>query len=154
MNADATRPHFAEISTAFPTVPESVAASRRFVAASLRRFGFAAGTIDDAVLGTSELVANAFAADRPPIRIRVRSVADGRALVEVTHGVDPPPTDDVEAGPDDLHLTPAARSVVESVASRWGSRPSGTGIMAWFEIADPATAAAVGTEPRPVTSPA
>ena len=40
MNGDSARPRFAEISTAFPTVPESVAAARRFVAASLRRFDF------------------------------------------------------------------------------------------------------------------
>jgi anti-sigma regulatory factor (Ser/Thr protein kinase) len=150
MDVDATRPHFAEVSTAFPTVPESVAASRRFVAVSLRRFGFADDTIDNAILATSELVANAFTEGRPPIRIRVRSLADGQAMVEVTHGVDGPPTaeDEGEAGTDPLHLTAAARRVVESMASRWGARPSGPGVMAWFEIDDPAQtgAAGVGTD--------
>jgi anti-sigma regulatory factor (Ser/Thr protein kinase) len=134
---DAARPRFAEISTAFPTVPESVAAARRFVAASLRRFDFSEGAVEQAVLATSELVANAFGEGRPPIRIRVRSIADGRAAIEVHHGVDDDPTDPdtVAAG---LQLTAAGRTVVDSMATRWGSRPTGSGVVAWFEIDDPA----------------
>jgi hypothetical protein len=137
MDGDSARPRFAEISTAFPTVPESVAAARRFVAASLRRFGVSDDTIERAVLVTSELVANAFATGRPPIRIRVRSVAPGRAMVEVTHGVEDAPADERAAEAVRLQLTPAARSVVDSTAPRWGIRPSGEGVMAWFEIDDP-----------------
>ena len=153
MTVDATRPRFAEISTAFPTVPESVAAARRFVAASLRRFDFSEAAVDDAVLATSELVAHAFTTGLPPIRIRVRSVAVGRGLVEVTHGVDGDPMDEDDTPSDDLHLTPAARCVVESVSSRWGSRPSGSGTMSWFEVTDPAATDATGTGPRSVASP-
>ena len=78
------------------------------------------------VLATSELVANAFAAGRPPIRIRVRSLADGQG--------------DRRGDPrrrrrarrrrrrrtaDGLHLTPAGRTVVESMAARWGIPPVG-----------------------------
>jgi hypothetical protein len=146
MNVDRARPRFAEISTAFPTVPESVAAARRFVAATLRRFEFSEPAREQAVLVTSELVASAFATGRPPIRLRVRSLADGRALVEVTHGTD----DEADAGADsaaegtdpagdggaNLRLTPAGRAVVESFATRWGSRPAGAGVLAWFEISD------------------
>jgi hypothetical protein len=132
---DPSRPRFAEISTAFPTVPESVAAARRFVAVSLRRFGFSDQSIEHATLATSELVANAFAADRPPIRIRVRSTAAGRATVEVTHGVDADVLDDRDAD-DEIHLTDAGRTVVESMVTRWGSRPVGAGVMAWFDITD------------------
>ena len=88
MDGDAARPMFAEISTAFPTVPESVAASRRFVAASLRRFDFSDAAVESAIHATSEVVAHAFAVGRPPIRIRVRSVADARAAVEITYGTD------------------------------------------------------------------
>jgi anti-sigma regulatory factor (Ser/Thr protein kinase) len=140
---DAARPRFAEISTAFPTVPESVAAARRFVAASLRRFDFSDVAIEQATLATSELVANAFGEGRPPIRIRVRSIADGRASVEVNHGVDADPTDPDAVGAD-LQLTAAGRTVVDSMATRWGSRPTGSGVLAWFEIEDPArTGAAV-----------
>lgn len=136
MDGDAARPRFAEISTAFPTVPESAAAARRFVTASLRRFDFSPDALEQAALVTSELVATAFAAGRPPIRIRVRSVADGRAIVEVTHGVDDAPLDDSEEPAECLHLTPAGQAVVESMATRWGTRPSGTGVLAWFEIDD------------------
>jgi anti-sigma regulatory factor (Ser/Thr protein kinase) len=143
MNDDA-RPRFAEISTAFPTVPESAAAARRFVAASLRRFDFSERAVEQAALATSELVAHAFVAGRPPIRIRVRSVADGRAAVEVTHGVDGDPTDP-DAPSAEIQLTAAARAVVESMATRWGSRPVGTGVMAWFEIDDPIRAGTAAT---------
>jgi anti-sigma regulatory factor (Ser/Thr protein kinase) len=151
---DAARPRFAEISTAFPTVPESVAAARRFVAVSLRRFGFADDTIDRAILVTSELVANAFATGRPPIRIRVRSVTDTRAMVEVTHGADDALTDEDELGRDGLQLGAAARRVVDSMATRWGARPFGSGVMAWFEIDDPAPAGSAGAGPHVSTSPA
>lgn len=140
MDGDAARPRFAEISSAFPTVPESVAAARRFVAASLRRFDFSPDALEHATLVTSELVANAFAADRPPIRIRVRSVADRRAIVEVTHGSDDDPSDAVDENLARLDLSPAGRAVVESLATRWGIRPSGTGVTAWFEIDDRAPA--------------
>jgi len=135
MDGDAARPRFAEISTAFPTVPESVAAARRFVSVSLRRFDFSDAAIEDARLATSELVAHAFTTGKPPIRIRVRSLDDGKAIVEVSHGVDAEPTEDGADG-DVLHLTSAGRTVVESTASRWGSRPSGSGVVAWFEIDD------------------
>jgi len=135
-DGDSARPRFAEISTAFPTVPESVAAARRFVAASLRRFDFSADTLERAVLVTSELVANAFAAGRPPIRIRVRSVGEGRAMIEVTHGVDDEPTDEQSVEDERLRLTPAGRALVESMAERWGIRPTGSGVMAWFEVDD------------------
>jgi anti-sigma regulatory factor (Ser/Thr protein kinase) len=136
MDDDAARPHFAEISTAFPTVPESVAAARRFVTVSLRRFDFSADALQQAALVTSELVASAFSAGGPPIRIRVRAVAESRAMVEVTHGVDDAPPDDSEEPGERLHLTPAGQAVVESMATRWGTRPSGTGVLAWFEIDD------------------
>jgi hypothetical protein len=137
MDGDQARPVFAEISTAFPTVPESVAAARRFVAASLRRFGFSDLAVEQAIHATSELVAHAFAGGRPPIRIRVRSVAEGRAAVEVTHGTDDDPTVRAD-GEEELRLTPEGRALVESMASRWGVRPFGAGVMAWFEIDDDA----------------
>ena len=136
MDGDSARPRFAEISTAFPTVPESVAAARRFVAASLRRFEFSDDTVERAVLVTSELVANAFAAGRPPIRIRVRSIGDGRAMIEVTHGVEDEPGDEAAVDSARMRLTQAGRAVVESMAERWGIRPTGSGVMAWFEIDD------------------
>jgi anti-sigma regulatory factor (Ser/Thr protein kinase) len=138
MDGDLARPRFAEISTAFPTVPESVAAARRFVVAALRRFDFSDAALEHARLATSELVANAFETGRPPIRIRVRSLAEGRAIIEVTHGVEAEPTEGAPDG-DVLHLTSAGRTVVESMASRWGSRPVGAGVMAWFEIDDDAS---------------
>src|SRR6476646_7765441 len=142
-DGDSARPRFAEISTAFPTVPESVAAARRFVAASLRRFDFSDVAIEQATLATSELVANAFGEGRPPIRIRVRSIADGRASVEVNHGVDADPTDPDAVGAD-LQLPAAGRTVVDSMATRGGARPTGSGVLAGFEIEDPArTGAAV-----------
>jgi anti-sigma regulatory factor (Ser/Thr protein kinase) len=141
---DDARPRFAEISTAFPTVPESVAAARRFVAASLRRFDFSDDAVEQATLATSELVANAFGQGRPPIRIRVRSIADGRASVEVNHGVEGDPTDP-DSVPAGVQLTAAGRTVVDSMASRWGSRPTGTGVVAWFEIDDPARSGATVT---------
>ncbi len=148
MDEDLARPRFAEISTAFPTVPESVAAARRFVAASLRRFEFSDAALDHARLATSELVANAFETGQPPIRIRVRSLAEGRAIVEVTHGVGDEPTEGEPDG-DVLHLTSAGRTVVESMASRWGSRPTGAGVMAWFEIDDDPPASESADRPAP-----
>lgn len=145
MTVDRARPRFAEISTAFPTVPESVAAARRFVDATLRRFELAEEARERAVLVTSEFVAHAFITGRPPIRLRVRSIAEGRAVVEVTHAADAGPGADRDLESLDvdplngarLDLTPAARAVVESFATRWGSRPSGDGVLAWFEIAEP-----------------
>ena len=95
-----------------------------------------------------ELVANAFGTGRPPIRIRVRSLAEGRAVVEVTHGLGDEPT---EGAPDAdvLHLSSAGRTVVESMASRWGSRPTGAGVMAWFEIDDEPSVSADADRPAP-----
>jgi hypothetical protein len=134
MTDDAARPHFAEISTAFPTVPESVAAARRFVAVSLRRFEFSDTAIENAMIAASELVAHAFETGRPPLRIRVRSIEDGRAAIEVTHGGT---ADDAAAPAEaDLRLTAAGRSMVDATAARWGSRVTGTGVLAWFEIED------------------
>jgi len=153
MDGDAARPRFAEISTAFPTVPESVAAARRFVSVSLRRFEFSDAALEDARLATSELVAHAFAAGRPPIRIRVRSLDDGKAIVEVSHGVDAEPTEDGADG-DVLHLTSAGRTVVESTASRWGSRPSGGGVVAWFEIEDETVTTGTSAGTTATASPA
>jgi hypothetical protein len=153
MDGERARPRFDEISTAFPTVPESVAAARRFVAVSLRRFGFDDGAIERAMQVTSELVANGFRMGRPPIRLRVRSIADDRAVVEVTHGTDrDDETETVDATGDDeqLHLTPAARTVVEALTERWGSRPSGTHMVAWFEIQDDSLA--LSNPPNPATS--
>lgn len=147
MDEAAARPRFAEISTAFPTVPESVAAARRFVAASLRRFDFSDDGVEHAQLATSEVVASAFETGRTPIRIRVRSLAEGRAIVEVSEGegVDGEPTED-DAAADGVHLSGVGRTVVESIASRWGSRPSGAGAVVWFEIAD--AGAPVGGAPH------
>jgi hypothetical protein len=133
MDGAPAQPRFAEISTAFPTVPESVAAARRFVAASLRRFEFSDDACERAILATSELVAHAFTAGRPPIRIRVRSISDRKLAVEVTHARD----DDAPLPREvELELTTAGRAVVDSMASRWGARPAGGGVMAWFEIED------------------
>jgi anti-sigma regulatory factor (Ser/Thr protein kinase) len=137
---DPVRTRFAEISAAFPTVPESVAAARRFVAASLRRFGFEERALERAVLLASELVANAYATGRPPIRLRVRSIDDTRALVEVTHTG----TEERDLAP----MTDAARTVVEALADRWGSRPAGDGTVVWIEVSrvdEPA-----GTDRAPV----
>jgi len=127
MESDDARPRFAEISTAFPTVPESVAAARRFVAASLRRFGFDDEALERAVLLTSELVANAYDSSGAPVRLRVRLLSATRAVIEVTHAE----TDERDLRP----MTQAARTVVESLAQRWGTRPSGSGSVVWFEVA-------------------
>ena len=110
--------------------------------------------VEHAQLATSELVANAFAAGRPPIRIRVRSLADGKAVVEVTRGrrrrADRGrrrrPTSSTSPRPDGPS------------SSRWrrGGAPArrASGVVAWFEIEDVGDGHAARTARPPLLPPA
>lgn len=131
-------PSFDHVDATFPGVPESVASSRRFVAVTLRRFGCDDQMTDDGVLLASELVANGLEHGNPPLRVRVRKLANGSARVEVTDSSDSWSGGVASPAPGWGHR------IVDRVASRWGWLSRAPGKRVWFEI-DPHTADPVQT---------
>jgi anti-sigma regulatory factor (Ser/Thr protein kinase) len=119
-----------ELSALFPAVPNSVAAARRFVAASLRRVKLGPDAVADAALLVSELVTNALTHARSSVRVRVR-VDDRLVRIDVF---------DSAAAPVTLQpLDPVADSgrglrIVDALATDWNAveRPGGKTV--WFEL--------------------
>lgn len=114
--------------------PDATADARRFVRASLPR-RLTTVNVDDAVLLTDELVANAVrhSATTEPIQLSV-SVRDGTVRVTVT---------DAGEGFDPVAEPAATRSagvggwgleLVASLSSRWGVDREDEHTTVWFEI--------------------
>jgi anti-sigma regulatory factor (Ser/Thr protein kinase) len=119
-----------ELSTVFPSIAPSAANARRFVAASLRRWGCSDDFIELVLLLTSELVTNAYRHAGTDTHVSVRLDGDC-ARIEVR---------DVGSGEPELRPLDTDRvdgrglQIVDALADRWGyhSNPSGTTV--WFEL--------------------
>ncbi len=112
-----------------PAEPASAAAARRFVRDVLASWG-AHEFEDPAVLLTSELVTNAVLHARSAPLLSLRLV-DGRLRVGVSDGT---PVAPVRKRYGQDAATGRGLLLVETMASAWGSEPSGAGKLVWFEL--------------------
>jgi hypothetical protein len=115
--------------------PQSVRQARNLVRRTLNAWGLDS-LADDAELLVSELTTNAVRAIRYVSRsISLRLVLTDRLLCEVgddNHALPmlchPPPTSETGRGLD----------LIDHLASHWGSTPTDTGKLVWFELRLPA----------------
>ncbi|GLW89325.1 ATP-binding SpoIIE family protein phosphatase [Actinokineospora globicatena] len=114
------------------TTPDAAARARSFTSEHLELWGLTALT-DRAVTITSELVTNAIKHTGTPAVLRLH--ADARRLsIDVSdHGSTQPRT--LPAALDDEHHR--GLHIVESFATRWGTRATHDGKLVWAEIALP-----------------
>ena len=125
MNADL-------VSTVVPAVGPSVSVARRFVRATLIRWGCSEELVETALLLTSELVTNAFLHAQSPSRVQVRR---SRATIRVEvldRGSGRAELRTV--GPDDSGGR--GLQIVEALADRWGDhlQDEPDGHVVWFEL--------------------
>ena len=119
-----------ELSTVFPSVAQSAAGARRFVAAALRRWDCPDDFVELVLLLTSELVTNAYRHARTETRVSVRLDGDC-AHVEVS-----------DVGTGQPHLRPIdtdrvdgrGLQIVDALADRWGYDSNAGGTSVWFEL--------------------
>lgn len=121
--------------TTLPAGTRSVGAARRFLEASLRKWG--ADALEWlATTVISELTTNAVLHARTPFTVRI-DYADGVLRVEVTDGSPRPPVPHhygVEA------TTGRGIALVQMLSRAWGFVPDGAGKTVWCElVADPAS---------------
>ena len=124
-----------ELTTSLPPEPTSARAARRFVTAALHRLG-QDGRSDLAELLVSELVTNALLHARTTITLVVQVSGSG-----IRVGV----ADGSRRGPrfrdyTDEATTGRGLTLVEELATAWGTEPSGRGKTIWFELTDEAMA--------------
>ena len=121
-----------DIDTVFPSVPESVAAVRRFVAIALARADVNEDWIEDACLLVSELASNVLLHTDSPIRVRVLATDE---LIRVEVGDNTPEPADM--WPDSIGLFGGrGLQIVDTLASRWSSVPTARGKIVWFELGE------------------
>lgn len=115
-------------STTLPAHPASSRAARAFVAEHLRAWNLEPA-VEDATLLVSELVTNAILHGRSPIDLVVRKVKSSVRVEVFNDGKRsvPPRNPELDAA------TGRGFSLVQAVASRWGSDDAGSSV--WFEIA-------------------
>ncbi|WP_239380000.1 MULTISPECIES: SpoIIE family protein phosphatase [unclassified Frankia] len=122
---------FAEI--AVPAGPAGLGEARGHAHDLLTVWSVEADITDSVVLLMSELVTNALVHGRPPLSVRLRRTAS-RVIVEVADGDPRLPrrrhADFDDEGGRGLEL-------VSLIASRWGTRPAGSGKIVWAEISAP-----------------
>ncbi len=117
---------------AFPALPESAAMARKFIEHTLRAWRKTAH-VQDALIVGYELVANAVVHAGTPVRLRLSRLPYGLGI-EVDDGDPTPPCPVVHQDPS----SPSGRGLrmVMALASRWGTRPTGTGKVVWAELND------------------
>jgi hypothetical protein len=125
---------------------------RRFVGAHLRDQAVDAQVTDLAILLVSELITNAIEHGPPPLCLQV-IVAVDRVRVEV-HDSNPAPP--VLGLPDFDAEDGRGVWLIDTLSTRWGSRPQPPGKIVWLELATPATDSADnaigdGDGPHPTT---
>ncbi|RLK54365.1 ATP-binding SpoIIE family protein phosphatase [Actinokineospora cianjurensis] len=114
------------------TLPDAAARARSFTTEHLEMWGLAALT-DRAVTITSELVTNAIKHTGSPAVLRLHVDARGLGIDVSDHGYTQPRT--LPAALDDEHHR--GLHIVESFATRWGTRATYDGKLVWAEIALP-----------------
>jgi hypothetical protein len=103
---------FTDVSTAFPAVPQSAAAARRYVAAAFRRFVPDDARLDAAVQLASEVVAWASGLGVAPIRLAVAAPDPSVLTVRMT----------VRRGGALAEMDPTMAELFDSIASEWSLR--------------------------------
>jgi GAF domain-containing protein len=109
--------------------PDAVPRARRFVADTLRRWGYAELS-DDIGLAATELVTNGLLHAGPPLRLVLRTINAHAVRIEVH---DPSRVAPVRARRSD-GMTGRGLALVEALASRWGVEPTATGKVVWAEL--------------------
>ncbi|NBM20020.1 SpoIIE family protein phosphatase [Streptomyces sp. GC420] len=110
---------------------EAAPRARAFASGVLASWRFPVELFDLGVLAASELVANSLQHGTPPMRLRLRRT-DRRLIIEVTDGDDHLPSRR-RAEPADE--TGRGISIIDTVASAWGSRRTpGGGKAVWCEF--------------------
>ncbi|MGV9349425.1 SpoIIE family protein phosphatase [Streptomyces spiralis] len=113
-----------------------VAEAREFVHETLAQWQCDT-IIEDAELGTSEIVTNALLHADSVVDLRLRQFPD-RIRIEVRDTAVAPPVPSSLAIADDEEAEQAEGGrglmIVEHLAQRWGSSPSGRGKNVWFEL--------------------
>lgn len=123
------------LSTDLPPEPTSAGAARRFVTTSLHRLGQDSFS-DLAELLVSELVTNAVLHARTTVTLIVQEVGGG-----IRVGV----ADASRRGPrhrdySEDAMTGRGLTLVDALASSWGTEPTDRGKTIWFELNDEAMA--------------
>ncbi len=109
----------------------ALALARRFVEATLRRWGLTNLIEFDVQLAISELITNAIRHGARPILLRLR--ARGDALLVEVHDAGPGAPRPRAAGPHDANGR--GLLIVAAVATRWGTRYTAAGKLVWCEFA-------------------
>ena len=115
--------------------PDVLAAARQFVRTSLREWEFERLT-DDAVLATSELVANAVLHSGTDIRLRVLSDGLSMVRVEVSDGNTRMPSP--AARPQDA-TSGRGLNIVAALGTAWGTALRRDGKIVWVELGERST---------------
>lgn len=115
----------------------STRSARGFVTTALRDWGYSS-LVDDAILCTSELAANAVLHARTPFEVVVRRTFDG-VRVEVVderprHLPVPVPHEGLGGPVAALRVTGRGLQIVGSLAERWGITTSPDAKSVWFEL--------------------
>ncbi|UQX87065.1 ATP-binding protein [Jatrophihabitans telluris] len=97
-----------------------------------RATGLPGDFLADAMLATSELVANAILHGRPAFWLFVRDLAAGIAIGVHDDGDSMPFSPVIEPRPD--QMDGRGLRIVEALRSTWGVQPTPTGKMVWFEM--------------------
>jgi len=116
-----------------PCELSAVALARRFVTHSLRAWELDTDELDDAVLLTSELAANAVLHARTELRVTVQARDDGAVRVEVYDDNSRMP---VVAVPPEDATSGRGLQVLEHVADNWGIERVAGGKSIWFELGE------------------
>jgi anti-sigma regulatory factor (Ser/Thr protein kinase) len=109
----------------------AVALARHFVGQAVQAWEVDAQWLDDAVLLTSELVANGVLHARTDLRVTIQGRDDGSLRVAVDDDNSRVPT---PAAPPDDATSGRGLRVIEAVADRWGVDRTENGKSVWFEV--------------------
>lgn len=127
-----------ELSQVLPGEPASVGQARRLATQVLHAWG-RDEMVDEASLLISELVTNAVLHAGTDIEVRIRASGHG-VHIEVADGSPVLPALRHYHGDA---ITGRGLRILDTTASQWGTRPTGSGKVVWFDLGD------TGAEPAP-----
>jgi anti-sigma regulatory factor (Ser/Thr protein kinase) len=119
--------------------PAAGTRARRFAAETLAQWGLS-DPLSSVAIVVTELVSNAVRHTNAPVALRLHHTG-GRMVVEVSDEDDRPPRARTPSVHEENHR---GLLIVETLAQRWGSRPTAEGKVVWAELALPEPAAGNG----------